>query len=82
MFIFSVSDPVRPVMHTLNRNRGFFDMLDDKENADKSAELFMEILTKMDDADSLRPLSLQIKNNNQVNLHYNYPVLKYSFCRT
>lgn len=65
--IFSLSDSIRPVMHTLNGNRGFFDMFDGKESAGKTAELFMEILMKMDDADSLRPLSLQIKDNSQVN---------------
>ncbi|VDO28086.1 unnamed protein product [Onchocerca flexuosa] len=62
-----LSDPMRPIMHTLNGNRGFFDMFDGKESTDKPAELFMEILTKMDDADSLRPLSLQIKDNSRVN---------------
>ncbi|VDO14803.1 unnamed protein product, partial [Brugia timori] len=64
-YLDRLSDPIRPVMHILNENRGFFDMLDGKENSDKPAELFMEILIKMDDADSLRPLSLQIKDNNQ-----------------
>uniref|UniRef100_A0A8R1XZ51 non-specific serine/threonine protein kinase n=1 Tax=Onchocerca volvulus TaxID=6282 RepID=A0A8R1XZ51_ONCVO len=61
-YLDRLSDPMRPVMHTLNGNRGFFDMFDGKESTDKPAELFMEILTKMDDADSLRPLSLQIKD--------------------
>ncbi|EJW88877.1 phosphatidylinositol 3-and 4-kinase [Wuchereria bancrofti] len=64
-YLDRLSDPIRPVMHILNENRGFFDMLDRKENSDKLADLFMEILIKMDDADSLRPLSLQIKDNNQ-----------------
>ncbi|CAG9539209.1 unnamed protein product [Cercopithifilaria johnstoni] len=67
-YLDRLSDPIRPVMHTLNENHGFFDMFDGKESIDKPAELFMEILTKMDDADSLRPLSLQIKNNSQCHM--------------
>lgn len=66
-FISSLSDPIRPVVHTLNGNRGFFDMFGGKEGAEKTAKLLMEILTKMDDADSLRPLSLQIRDDSQVN---------------
>ncbi|VBB27250.1 unnamed protein product [Acanthocheilonema viteae] len=65
-YLDRLSDPIRPVMHTLNGNRGFFDMFDGR--ADKAAELFMEILIKMDDADSLRPLSLQIKNNSRCHM--------------
>uniref|UniRef100_A0A158Q8F1 non-specific serine/threonine protein kinase n=1 Tax=Elaeophora elaphi TaxID=1147741 RepID=A0A158Q8F1_9BILA len=60
-----LSDPLRPVMHSLNGSLGFFEIFDGKESTDESAQLFMEILTKMDDADSLRPLSLQIKNSIQ-----------------
>uniref|UniRef100_A0A915PSW5 non-specific serine/threonine protein kinase n=1 Tax=Setaria digitata TaxID=48799 RepID=A0A915PSW5_9BILA len=67
-YLDRLSEPTRPRMHGLNGNRGFFEMFDEEENVDKPGELFMETLTKIGDADSLRSLSLQIKDNSKCHM--------------